>query len=463
MTFMDIRQNIPKNSNLSLLLICINACDHMKFTCLSARLNLISLLVVIVIGITSNSVFGLSVHQIDLPDSIDNTIYDSDIHTILLRNATWELSLPVITLNSNDQIELRFDDLSGKNRAFGYILVHCDANWDVSSVSEQEYLTGYGQGTIKETSFSINTNYNYIHYRLVLPEEDCMPVISGNYGLIVYSLDDRDEIAFTRRFYITEKSATIEASVGQPLNGQAKETGQQVTFSVFFNSGEIRDPAHDLCVRVFQNDRNNRMIVPERPYDKRPGQLDYTYPYGCVFDGGNEFRSLDLKSMKYQTENVARIELVYPYYHVTMKNDEWRSGKPYFSKTDLNGAFFIDREKADNKHIEADYVFVHFRLKLPSVFAGEEIYVTGGFNDWKKEEKNRMKYNNETGVFELVTLLKQGLYDYCFETRDSESHKINEYEIEGNHYETENDYSLFLYYHDRHLGCDRLMTYQPVK
>ncbi len=83
--------------------------------------------------------------------------------------------------------------------------------------------------------------------------------------------------------------------------------------------------------------------------------------------GGNEFRSLDIKSMKYQTENMAAIEFRNPYFHVILKPDESRAGKPYFSRTDLNGSYFIDKEKAGNKFTEADYIYVHFSLDGPCI------------------------------------------------------------------------------------------------
>jgi hypothetical protein len=421
------------------------------------------ILIIIVIGLTTNSVFGLTISQVFFPDTIGNKVYSTEIHTVLLRSATWELSSPAIEIGSAQQLELRFDDLSSSRRTFGYTLALCDANWKRSELSPQEYLSGFGQGTIRESTSSFNTTYDYIHYRLVFPEEDCHPLLSGNYALVVYEENDPDKIILTRRFYVTETTVKIEGRVKQPPPGEFRESGQQVEFTFTYNESDIHDPLNDVTAVIVQNNRDDNSITVSKPFSLQPGRLAYTDPETGIFRGGNEFRSLDIKSMKYQTENVAAIDFQNPYYHVFMKSDESRGNKPYFSKTDLNGGYFIDREKSDDKHTEADYVFVHFNLNQSPLHAEEDIYVTGGFCDWKRQETSKMKYNSDKSCFELTLLLKQGLYDYCYIETDPENGGINEYELEGSHYETENDYTIFIYCHDRQKGYDRLTGYLPIK
>jgi hypothetical protein len=422
-----------------------------------------------VIGITKSVTFGspypnITQHKVDFqfPDTLADTVYNTDIHTVLLKNADWEFSIPVLEAGSEQKLELRFDDLSNQMRRFGYTLIHCDVQWIQSSLAPQVYLSGFGQGIIRETYSAFNTTYTYLHYRLIFPEADCMPVISGNYALVVFDEEDPDEILFIRRFYVTEKTVEIEATIKQPSYGQDKETGQQVVFSVLHNENEIRDPVQEVIAVIQQNNRSDNMIYMSRPYSVQQGKIEYTHPDEGIFHGGNEFRSLDIKSMRYQTENIALIDFQNPYYHVYMKPDEDRADKPYFSRRDLNGGYYIDMEKAVERHIDADYVFVHFKLSLPVGYADDKIFVTGSFTDWTRNCNNRMKYNEETGDFELTLLLKQGLYDYCFMKSDLLG-MINEYDLEGSYYETENDYSIFVYFHDRHKGYDRLIGFLPIK
>jgi hypothetical protein len=397
------------------------------------------------------------------PGIIENRIYAEGIHTVMLSSSTWELSMPVLVLGSEQQLELLFDDLSGLQRNFGYTLVHCNASWKLSDLTQQEYLKGFGQGIISEMSTSFNTTVDYAHYRLIFPNEDCLPVISGNYALVVYENDDPETIILTRRFYVIEKTVQIEGKVKQPSFGANKDTDQQVEFTVLHNNLDIRDPFTEIAVVVQQNGRDDRLITDLKPLFIKPGKTEFTDPDACIFPGGNEFRSLDIKSMKYQTENIASIDFQNPYYHVFMKPDETRAYNPYFYKNDLNGGYYIDREKATDKHQEADYVYVHFTLNCWPPLADEEVYVMGSFCDWTMNEKNKMAYNAEKKCYELALLLKQGLYDYCYLVADKTRKHNEDARFEGNYYETENDYAIYVYFHDQIRRFDRLIGYLPLK
>ncbi|HEX2394412.1 MAG TPA: type IX secretion system plug protein domain-containing protein [Bacteroidales bacterium] len=415
----------------------------------------------IVIGITTANVFGLE--RNDLPDTLDNRIYDKDIHSVWLGNQEWEFSAPVIESGTDQKLELRFDDLSGDTRSFGYTMIHCNMNWQRSQLSESEYLSGFGRGWVKDSKQSFNTTYFYINYQLVFPEEDCIPVLSGNYVLVVYDEADPENIILTRRFYVAEKTMDVKATLRQPAHGSNSATGQQLHFSMNFNNADIRDPKSEITVIAIQNSRFDKQKTFENPYLIKPGEMEFTDPDGGIFEAGNEFRTLDIKSMRYQTENIADIEFRNPYYHVLMKADKIRSNKPWFSKSDLNGNYYIDKEKSDDRHTEADYVYVHFNLELPSVYSANKVYIAGAFNDWKKDAGSLMQFNPDNGYFEITLLMKQGLYDYCFLMENIEDRVIDEYEIEGSYYETENDYSIFIYFHDQFKRYDHLAGYLPIK
>lgn len=420
-------------------------------------------LFIIVTEITTNFAFGLTLSEEILPDTFKNEIYDAGIRTVLLKTSGWEFSIPVLDAGSGDQLELRFDDLSDEPRNFGYAVYLCNSNWERSELPEQEYISGFPTGVIREARASFNTTYDYFTYRLLFPEENCELLQSGNYALVVFEQENPDKIVLSRRFYVTEKLVQIQSKVRPPLYGQQKESAQQLELIVTYNNNEIRDPVSEVKVVVMQNGRDDEAVTLGKPYSVVPGRLDYTDPGQGFFPGGNEFRSIDLKSMRYQTENVNAIEFRNPYFHVIMKPDAERSEKPYFSKTDLNGSFFIDREKAQERHEEADYVYVHFKLAIPPSHAWENIYVTGAFCDWKRTDANKMKYNDSINHFELTLLLKQGLYDYCYMMADPETGMVNEYALEGSYYETENDYALFVYYLDNRLNHHRLLGFLSLK
>jgi hypothetical protein len=396
------------------------------------------------------------------PCVFEDRVYSGEIHTVVLRNTDWELSMPIIEAGSQQQLELRFDDLSSQNRNFGYTLVLCDANWKPSDLSTQDYLSGYGQGNIRDYSNSFNSLYSYIHYRLVFPEEDCAPTLPGNYALVVFDEANPDKIVLTRRLYIIDHEVTVDARVSQPVSNDQRETSQQVEFTVTCNNSEVCDPLSEVCAVIRQNNRSDKTLLL-KPYSIQGNQLFFNNPREGIFPGGNEFRSLDIKSMKYQTDNLSAIVFQNPHWHVYMKPDENRAYKPHFSKTDLNGGFYIDYEGSNDKNTSADYVFVHFNLSGLMLNPKDKIYATGGFCDWTCLQTNQMTYNETTNNFEATLLLKQGLYDYSFAKAEGNNGSVNEYEIEGSYYETQNAYTIFIYYHDRFKGNDRLIGYQQIK
>jgi hypothetical protein len=341
-------------------------------------------------------------------------------------------------------------------------MVHCDANWNESDLQKQEYLAGMGEGTIRESDPSYNTTYGYTHYRLEFPEEDCMPVLSGNYALVVYEADEPDKLILVHRFYVSENAARVSGHVRQAPSGETRETSQQVVFGIDYSGLPVQDPLRDLTVVIRQNGRDDNSLTNLKPSSISDGRMDFDTRDEGIFSAGNEFRTLDLKSMKYQTENMASIDFQNPYYHVYLKPDKSRDGNPYFSKPDLNGQFFVDEEKARNKHIEADYIFVHFTLAEPYPLA-EDVYVTGELTGWAASPAGKMKFNSEKGYYECTLLLKQGLYDYAYCSLDKKTGRTNDEVFEGSYYETGNDYEIYVYFHDSRGQYDRLAGYLPLK
>ncbi|HLO58662.1 MAG TPA: DUF5103 domain-containing protein [Bacteroidales bacterium] len=414
-------------------------------------------------GITQNCIFGLPVNEKFLQDTLKNQSFDRNISTIILFNPKQEFSLPVIELGTDNKLELHFDDLTGSPRQFGYTLKHCDADWTESDMEQQEYVSGYGLGSIENKDQSFNTTREFIHYKLVFPAEECMPQLSGNYVIVIFENDDPEKIILSRRFFVTESKSTVSASLKRPPNGKFYDTGQQLQVSVQYNPGEIHDAASDLTTVIMQNNRFDNCLVLTKAFSQSPGNIQYNGADMGIFPGGNEFRSLDLKSMKYESQQISAINFQNPYYHVVLKTDEERASKPYFSNRDLNGNYFINKEKSQNRHTEADYVYVHFAFRLMYMYSNENIYVTGEFCDWKYSEQNRMKLDETDGLYKVTLLMKQGLYDYCYFMKNPETGKTDDTAVEGSYYETENDYDIFVYFKDRFKGCDLLIGYYSIK
>jgi hypothetical protein len=100
---------------------------------------------------------------------------------------------------------------------------------------------------------------------------------------------------------------------------------------------------------------------------------------------------------------------------------------------------------AEDVALEGDYSFVHFNLQFNDNFDQDDIYVYGNFNDWQITEENKMAYNEKSGVYEANILFKQGFFNYTY-VAVNRDFRINPYKVEGSFYQTENEYTVIVYY-----------------
>jgi heat shock protein HspQ len=387
----------------------------------------------------------------------ENRVTDEKIRTVLLYKENAAMTLPMINLNSGEKLELHFDDLSGEQKRFAYTLIHCDAQWEPSPLEPQEYLDGYGSGTIEKVNASFNTTRDYFHYSLVFPSEDANPRISGNYVIVVYQNNDPENVVLIRQFYVAEPLVTLEAEIRQPADDKYY-TGQEIEFRILYKDYPIADPAGDIKVLIRQNRNPESERSITKPRFIGPESLDYGGNNSIVFDGGNEFRYFDIKSMKYAAEHIDRIDFQSPWYHVFLKPDEPRTYDPYFTQQELNGDFYTETENSQNRHIDADYVYVHFQMPAQLPYTDADIFIFGALSGWSAGDDFRMHYNADRHVYENAMLLKQGFYNYQYAYRQNGSALMNTGYFEGHHFETENEYTFLVYHSDPAWDYDRLIA-----
>jgi hypothetical protein len=100
-------------------------------------------------------------------------------------------------------------------------------------------------------------------------------------------------------------------------------------------------------------------------------------------------------------------------------------------------------------------MFVHFTLQCDELPQGD-LFIAGDMTNYAFDETTRMKYNSATRCYESTLLLKQGSYNYEYLFRPSGKAVLTTSPTEGNHYETENVYTVLLYYRPVGERYDRL-------
>mgnify|MGYP001949490330 CR=1 FL=1 len=421
------------------------------------------ILLLFVFIFSSNQLFA-QLDNYDFADRIkmENHIYNPDIHTVLLYRQSIDLAPPMLELNTSQKLILRFDDWSNVIRDYMYTVIHCDADWTPSGLMQMDYLTGFNEVFINNFRYSFNTTVPYINYEISFPNDDLDITRSGNYIVVVYDAENKEDIILTQRFVVFEQVAGIFPKLHQGTLARDRLTKHEIDLKITYDDLYVPNPYSDIKIVMQQNDRWDNCITGIQPTFFRDKVLEYDYETEVCFDGGNEFRLFDLKSVRFLGQHLRRISFVDSIYRVRLHNDGIRSKDVYTFNFDLDGQRLIGIQERNNDHTEADYAKVKFTLVSPFPFRGGDVYVFGALSYWQTNESNKMEYDERRGVYETEMWLKQGYYNYAYAFVKDDETKADLTLVEGNYYQTTNNYTIYCYLRDYTLQYDRLVGVKKV-
>ena len=388
--------------------------------------------------------------------------YMSNIQGIKLNIQGNQLGYPIIALNSSSLLELNFDDMEGRVKNYYYTFQLCNADWAPVNLSTFDYLKGFSQIRINQYRQSSVSQTKYVHYQAIIPDRNCVPIKSGNYMLKVFLDGDQEKIAFTRRVLIYDKLADVGLQVIQPFNTEIFRTHQKVVFQVDKAQLNVVNPVQQVKAVVLQNYRWDNAKMNISPTFIRNNTMEFNDENNLVFPAGKEYRWADLRSFRLQTDRVSKIDYTIGNIQVFLQPDAERTQQRYIKFTDYNGFCFIESTEVSNPWWQTDYATVHFTFvpKGNQPFPDKKVFVVGEMNHYNLDDTSAMSYNSDKGVYEKSLYLKQGYYSYTFVTRDNKSKKntAQTEQTDGNYWETENDYTVLIYYrslsgrHDELIG-----------
>lgn len=91
------------------------------------------------------------------------------------------------------------------------------------------------------------------------------------------------------------------------------------------------------------------------------------------------------------------------------------------------------------------------------------MFLDGDFTDRKFDPRSRMVYNHATGAYEQSLLLKQGAYTYQYLVVPSGSMSGKTGPVEGDKYQTVNEYVIRVYHRPKGTRFDRLVGVGMVR
>ena len=389
----------------------------------------------------------------------DNHVYAAQIKSVQCYNTQKEQSLPIIQLNSSAKILFSFDDLNGGSKDYWYTLEHCTSDWHSSNLSVLDYLDGMSEDRIISYAYSAKTLQKFTHYELTLPNEQIKPKISGNYLLKVYQDGDIKKPVCSQRFYISTNQVSVEMQVTPSTDVALRFSNQKINFSIIHQM-PIQNPYTDIKVILMQNGNPLTAKLNTKPTYIKPGSLIYSEINANDFEGLNEFRKFDMRSFRYKGVHVQDI-FADTINKVILFPDLTNNAKTYTRQLDDDGAFFIRNQDNRDNDTDSDYASLLFTLNAAAPGKGD-LYITGRFNNFGLNAENKMTYDATRKRFTGIQYLKQGVYDYQYTWRDSNTGKTTTSLFEGSFVETENSYQAFVYFRKPGSRWDELIGYQTI-
>lgn len=388
-------------------------------------------------------------------------ILSQDVLTLQVHQDGDELTDPVIRIGTEDQVRISFDQMSHIPQYYSYSVELCNADWTPSGLMEIEYLEGFNVNNIEDSDISFNTTFDYTHYSFVVPNENVKTMVSGNYVVKVFDREEPERIILTACFSIEENLVTIRGAVSGSTVYGVNNHYQQVNFEIDHSENPIGDPAEELKVVVRQNGRYDNQAFDVKPTYIQPTNLLYKDNRNLIFEGGNEFHRIDFSHIRNYSGLIERISFHRPYYHVETTPGKERPYSDYQYDLDVNGRFKIHGQDIWSD-TEIDYSVVHFSFPKSEPWLDGAVYVAGFFNYNLLDSRNKMTYNFERKQYELSVTLKNGGYNYQFLFLPVGQKVASSLKTEGSHWQTENEYKIYVYYRPYGGRYDRLIGVQEI-
>ena len=389
----------------------------------------------------------------------ENHVYEENVKTVRLypiQNSYDDVIQPaVLSIQSQRNLILEFDQLFGDFQSYYARLIHCDADWGKSRLSDSDILVQFNDFPITEYQYSFGTSIPYVHYEWIVPHVKR----TGNYLIKVYREGNEADLILTRRFMIYDNQLQIDATVGFSQGIVERDLNQQINFSIRYPDLNIRNPLEEINVVIRQNKRWDNALHKLPPTSVKEDLRTIEYQYFNLennFLGGNEFRYFDLRSLNILGQNIASIDRSENRVDVFLLKDELNINRGHGTFQDINGEYVIGNLETDPATITSDYAFVHFFLESPP--RSEAVFILGALSDWQYNNDNLMTYDNQLNGYTQTMLLKQGWYNFIYYLPENE----DAYHFEGSYFQTENLYEVLVYYRPIGALADQLVGYSNI-
>ncbi len=384
------------------------------------------------------------------------------------------VTVPVAAAGKTGGLRLVFDLLAPEGEDESWMpylrcrVRHTDADGEDDGLIESEYLDGFNLADIGygEASEPGVTTVLYRNYSVEVPPAEMKARLSGNYVLEVFEEGVADKTIIAAPFAIEEGSAGVAATVTSRTDTDWNGESQQLEIDVTAKDIDRRVGVSDLRIDIVQNGQEMTRRTIRHASRTVGMKAVYAHRPELVFKGGNEYRRMETVSRRTPGMNVAEIVWDNRKYHEILNTDSLRRGMAYAYDQTQGGEFTIreaDESMTTPSDREADYTVVHFALEGSGIRPPDAVLVEGALTGRRTDDRAAMEYDEETDIWRKAMLLKQGAYDYRYMARNALTGETAGGAIEGDHHQTQNVYTVFVYYRVPGERTDRLAATATIK
>jgi hypothetical protein len=386
---------------------------------------------------------------------------DFILKSLRVYSSLGQTEFPIIDLkdSTRNSITIEFDILSVSIPNLNIIFKFCDSQW---IPYENVFLLNPGNNTEYNIWFERLpqriTGARY-HYQGSFPNRNVSFPFSGKWKFFIVDSQNPKQIYGEGKFYVIYPEVKINVSINRERaqNFNAELANLNYTYSIqsSFILPDSLFPSNVKSVEVIENRKLNYPIIIDRRQFDRTRFYEWNGSNRFTFIArdlrpGNEYRQTDLRDYnRFNTKDVnAQLDGI--------------ETSNFFRKlrSDLNGASFI----TDFRNEYSEYLNVNFRIRPPENIT-QPVFLVGSFNNWQVLPQYEMFDDN--GLLNLKIELKRGLYDYQYVVANYKNRSLENIDwniLEGNYWDTSNEYHIFLYYESNEKGgYDKIIGYRKIK
>jgi hypothetical protein len=374
------------------------------------------------------------------------------VRTVQLYRGTEERSLPVTALDPDEPLTLEFDLMRQQGRPLSVYFYHADREWN-RDLSPSRVLESYQNDQLVDYRASQGTEVPYVHYTYRLPNDDIRFRISGNYILRVTERGRRDSVLFERPFFVTDEAGRLEMGAeGVMVPGQRQQSLRPV--ARFDPPAALQGDPFGYSVCFVRNGRLPDTRCEDRPLLAQQPRLEFRLDRDRAFAPVTADYTVDLGDLRTAVA-IERLDRTVSPFRVLLEPDYAQfSGRDL--EATLNGQIVVRgavRGRAEPA-LTAEYVETTFAFVPPREQPlGGGVMLAGSFSGMDPARGVEMRWNAGRRRYEGDILLKQGQYQYFYETRDP----LLRRQASQSQARLRNTYTTFVYYEDPSEGTDRLL------